>query len=117
MLKSYHRQEIVLPFIKQPETQYGKYFQVAFLLEKKLMIGIASIVLWFINVILLLYSVLYSLNPSTLLAIISLFFTSLACAFNNHREIAFYEPLLCVLLFIASIISTSFLGYSIYTIV
>ena len=80
------------------------------------MIGIASIVLWFINVILLLYSVLYSLNPSTLLALISLFFTSLACVFNNDYAIALNNPLLCELFFIASIISTSFLGYSIYTI-
>ena len=114
MLKSYHRQEIVPPFIKQPETQYEKYFQVAFLLEKKLMIGIASIVVWFINVILLLYSVLYSLNPSILLGLVSSFFTSLACAFNTDYAIANDKPLLCVLFLIAGIISTSFLGYSIY---
>ena len=81
------------------------------------MIGIASIVVWFINVILLLYSVLYSLNPSTLLALVSSFFTSLACAFNNDYAIANDKPLLCVLFLIVSIISTSFLGYSIYTIV
>lgn len=76
--------------------------------------GIASIVLWFVNVVLFLCAITFSLGKSLELATITLFFTSFSCLFCNDSVCQYEKPLIGIMFFVASILSFGFLGYSLW---
>ena len=77
--------------------------------------NIVSGILWLVNVVLLMVCLLFSLEKNVvLIALFSMFFISLSTLFWDDIGISLHKFWLCMLFFIASIISLCFLGYSIY---